>query len=148
MERSGCADAPAREHRLGVLDGLGFDAAAADGADVEPRGGDEHLAAGVLRRAADGVDQRDADERHAAGGELGEAFDVSVRGGHGTLESNSRCQYAGAAAQISSFRSLSSTWAPTMPRPLEPARDRFAAGVSPRCEGASAMPSAAQRRHR
>ena len=29
------------------------------------------------------VDERDADERRAAGGELGEAFDVSVGSGHG-----------------------------------------------------------------
>jgi hypothetical protein len=65
-----------------VGDGLGFDTAAADRAVVEAGRGDEHLAAGVAGRAADGFDEGNAGEGRAAGGELGEAFDETVGRGH------------------------------------------------------------------
>lgn len=59
-------------------DGLGFDAAAADGAGKEAGGGDEHFCPGVLRGAAEGVDQNDEHERSRVAFEGGELF---VEGG-------------------------------------------------------------------
>lgn len=66
--------------RLG--DRFRFDATAADGAEVEPRGGDEHFAPDVGGRTPDDVDQRHAGKGSAAGGEFGEPFDVTLRGWH------------------------------------------------------------------
>ena len=64
---------------------LGLDAAAADGAGMQAGGGDEHFRAGVLRRAAERLDEHDEHERRAGALERGELFVKSggVGGGFG-----------------------------------------------------------------
>ena len=71
------------EHQLfRELDRLLFDLAAADGADHEAARIDEHFGAGILRRAADGFDHGDRDERRSRFGELGQFLDEAVRRRH------------------------------------------------------------------
>lgn len=79
-DEAGCGSGGAGggEELLGEVDGLGFDAAAADSAGVEAGGCDEHFRARVLGGAAEGFDENDEDERCADGFERGE---LGVEGG-------------------------------------------------------------------
>lgn len=77
-----------RKEILREREGLGFDAAAADGAGVKAGGGDEHFGARVLRDAAECLDERDEHERGRGGFEGDELFVERGRGGHGAAEGN------------------------------------------------------------
>ena len=67
------------EELLREGDGLGFDAAAADGTGEQAGGSNEHLGPGVLRGAAERIDEHD---EHEGGGFAFEGDELLVEGGH------------------------------------------------------------------
>ena len=68
---------------MGEGEGVGFDAAAADGAGGEASGGDEHFGAGVLGYAAERLDEGHEHERGRGGFEGDELGVEGEWGGHG-----------------------------------------------------------------
>ena len=67
------------EELLREGDGLGFDAATADGAGEQAGGSNEHLGPGVLRGAAERINEHD---EHEGGGFAFEGGELLVEGGH------------------------------------------------------------------